>query len=480
MPRLSLALALLANFGAAQQPGTLVPEVHPPLKWSSCTSAGCTEVTKSVTVDANWRWLEKGGVNCFTGNLWDETSCPSTSAGAVSCAQNCALEGATYEESYGITTSGNSLRLDFITKSTPGTEELTNVGSRVYGMNTDSTYMMFNLKNREFTFTVDASQLGCGLNGALYFVEMAEDGGLSAYPNNKAGAKYGTGYCDAQCPHDLKFINGEANTINWVPSDTDPNAGTGYYGTCCVELDIWEANGVSQAYTPHTCSTVGQVRCSGASCGDIDDSNPDSRYSGMCDKDGCDNNPYRYGIDDFFGLPGQFGEDFTLDTSKNLTVVTQFITEDGTDDGDLVEIKRFYIQGTNIWSSPGEPLPSSLTGEWTAYNSITDQFCADSRAYFNETHNGFKDHGGMKAMGDAMDRGLVLVMSLWDDHYANMLWLDSNYPTDPAVAANPGVARGPCPTTSGVPADVETTVPDSYVIFSDIKVGTMGSTFLQQ
>jgi len=33
-------------------------------------------------------------------------------------------------------------------------------------------YKMFKLKNREFTFTVDESSLPCGLNGALYFVEM--------------------------------------------------------------------------------------------------------------------------------------------------------------------------------------------------------------------------------------------------------------------------------------------------------------------
>ena len=40
---------------------------------------------------------------------------------------------------------------------------------------------------------------------------MDEDGGLSKYPGNKAGAKYGTGYCDSQCPTDIKFINGEAS-----------------------------------------------------------------------------------------------------------------------------------------------------------------------------------------------------------------------------------------------------------------------------
>ena len=39
--------------------------------------------------------------------------------------------------------------------------------------------------HREFTFDVDVSQLPCGLNGALYFVEMDEDGGASKYPTNK-------------------------------------------------------------------------------------------------------------------------------------------------------------------------------------------------------------------------------------------------------------------------------------------------------
>ena len=59
-------------------------------------------------------------------------------------------------------------------------------------------YKMFHLKNREFAFDVDVSNLPCGLNGALYFVEMDQDGGLSEYATNKAGAKYGTGYCDVR------------------------------------------------------------------------------------------------------------------------------------------------------------------------------------------------------------------------------------------------------------------------------------------
>jgi cellulose 1,4-beta-cellobiosidase len=77
-------------------------------------------------------------------------------------------------------------------------------------MASDTQYEMFKFTgNHEFTFDVDLSNLPCGFNGALYFVSMDADGGLKKYSGNKAGAKYGTGYCDAQCPRDLKFINGE-------------------------------------------------------------------------------------------------------------------------------------------------------------------------------------------------------------------------------------------------------------------------------
>ena len=81
----------------------------------------------------------------------------------------------------------------------------------------EDEYYMFKLKNREFTMDVDVADLPCGLNGAVYFVEMDKDGGASKHPTNEAGAAYGTGYCDAQCPHDLKFINGEANILEWDP-----------------------------------------------------------------------------------------------------------------------------------------------------------------------------------------------------------------------------------------------------------------------
>ena len=41
-------------------------------------------------------------------------------------------------------------------------------------------YQLFKPKNKEITFDVDVSHLPCGVNGALYFVEMAADGGKNS------------------------------------------------------------------------------------------------------------------------------------------------------------------------------------------------------------------------------------------------------------------------------------------------------------
>ena len=62
-----------------------------------------------------------------------------------------------------------------------------NVGWRVYLMDEGGQdYHMFKLKNKEFTMDVATSQLGCGLNGAVYFVEMEADGGKH-FPTNQVG-----------------------------------------------------------------------------------------------------------------------------------------------------------------------------------------------------------------------------------------------------------------------------------------------------
>merc|ERR1711879_444159 len=110
------------------------------------------------------------------------------------------------------------------------------------------------------------------------------------------------------------------------------------------------------------------------------------------------------------------------------------------------------------------------------FSGIGDKFCKMQKEKFGDT-NSFTDKGGMAAMGKALARGsMVLVLSIWDDHEANMLWLDSNDPPD-EDPDKPGVARGPCPTSSGVSKDVESQHPDAYVEYSNIRFGEIGSTY---
>ncbi|KAJ4423881.1 hypothetical protein N0V82_001465 [Gnomoniopsis sp. IMI 355080] len=447
--RAALVSALFAAASRAQQACTSTTETKPSLTWSTCTASGCTNTSGSVVIDANWRWTHdvSGYTNCYTGNTWDATLCPDDET----CATNCCVDGADYESTYGITSDDTALTLGFVTKSTD-----TNIGSRTFLMASDTEYQMFDLLGKEFTFDVDVSNLPCGLNGALYFVSMDADGGMSKYTNNKAGAQYGTGYCDSQCPRDLKFINGQGNVDGWEPSSNDANAGVGNHGSCCPEMDIWEANIVSTAVTPHPCSNQTQTMCDGDSCGGTYSAD---RYAGVCDPDGCDFNPYRQGNTSFYGA-GAAG----VDTSKVFTVVTQFLTDDS---GDLSEIKRFYVQdGKTIANAQ-----SDMTG--VSGNSITTDYCTAQKTATNNT-DVFSQKGGMSGMGEALGNGMVLVMSLWDDHYSNMLWLDSTYPVDSTDA---GAARGTCATSSGAPTDVEANNASASVIYSNIKFGAINSTF---
>jgi cellulose 1,4-beta-cellobiosidase len=158
-----------------------------------------------------------------------------------------------------------------------------------------------------------------------------------------------------------------------------------------------------------------------------------------------------------------------VNTNSVFTVVTQFLTDTGTASGNLNEIRRYYVQN-------GKVIPNSQSNiAGVTGNSITNTFCTQQKTVFGDT-NDFATHGGFASMTSAMKSGMVLVLSLWDDYYANMLWLDSDYPTT-GNPATPGIARGTCATSSGVPATVEAASPGAYVIYSNIKVGAINSTF---
>ena len=116
-----------------------------------------------------------------------------------------------------------------------------------------------------------------------------------------------------------------------------------------------------------------------------------------------------------------------------------------------------------------------MTINGTEHKGISDKFCEDVKGWFGD-QNDFKKKGGLSAMSRALTQGMTLVLSIWDDHAVNMLWLDSDYPTD-RDPSEPGVARGTCSTDSGKPEDVESQSPNSHVIFGDIRYGEIDSTY---
>ncbi|KAG8869156.1 hypothetical protein FRB97_001563, partial [Tulasnella sp. 331] len=389
----SMALLSVSLFAVVkgQGIGTNQAETHPSLSWSKCTtSGGCVSSAGSVVLDANWRWP--------TAILATNGTRPSAPTRPLA-----------------LPTANSTVPPTPPPMVSPAAATPSPSSSSREATNT--AYQMFKPLNQEFTFTVDLSTLPCGLNGALYFSEMAADGGSSAHPTNRAGAQYGTRYCDSQCPHDIKSINGAANLLDW--NATSANSGTGMYGSCCSEMDIWEANSIAAAYTPHPCTSAGLLECSGSTC------------TSTCDQAGSDFNSYRW--------------------------------------GDTSEIRRLYIQN-------GVTIQNSVTNipGLTTYDSISDASCKAQKTATGDTDM-FETLGGMAEMGqrspDAKgSSSLSCVRSV------DMLWLDGDYPTT-ASATAPGVARGTCATSSGKPATVKAAGGNVQVIYSDIRFGDIGSTY---
>ncbi|KAF7587930.1 hypothetical protein BBP40_006525 [Aspergillus hancockii] len=413
--KLAPCLALLPLI-SAQQVGT-TEEVHPKLTTYKCTSqGGCTKQATSVVLDAATHPIHKKGTetSCTNSNGLDTTICPDKQT----CADNCVLEGITNYTSYGVETTDDTLTLR---QYMPNGSGVKSVSPRVYLLAEDGdNYSMLKLLNQEFTFDVDASTLVCGMNGALYLSEMAASGGKSTL--NPAGAHYGTGYCDAQC-YATSWINGEGNTER--------------VGSCCQEMDIWEANARATGFTPHPCNTTGLYECSGSEC----------ESAGVCDKAGCGFNPYALGEHDYYG----YG--LKVNTNQTFTVVTQFLTTDKTSSGQLNEIRRLYIQNGTVIQN------AAVTVGGKSVDSITGDYCSDSGSAFNRL-------GGLEEMGRALGRGMVLAMSVWNDAGGFMHWLDSGN-------------AGPCSDTEGNPALIEKLHPETHVKFSNIRWGDIGSTYKQ-
>lgn len=379
----------------AQTRGLLTPNFTPSLE---VTVMG-QKVQGGITLDANWRWSRKiptNNQNCYSGS-WDKSVCSNP----VECSKNCALEGVSeeqYKNSYGVTTQGSAVTLKYVTYGPYGR----NVGSRVYVLdNTKTNYLGFNPIGREIAFTADVSKLPCGLNGAVYLVEVPLNGDMNNL--NTAGAAFGTGYGDAQCPSDIKYIHGWTN-LNQS-------------GACANEHDLFETNSQAYAMTLHPCSMKGLFACvNSTTCGFNG-----NRYKGVCDKDGADYNPFRNGLYKLYGP----GTEYLINTLKPFEVVTQFVTVDGKSSGKLKEVRRIFRQnGKAVWGG-----------------SLTQASIDKMKKKWGEA-NDFSRLGGMAAVEASLRRKHVFVMSLWDDNSpAQMRWLDSVYPVGSTKVSD---KRGRC------------------------------------
>ncbi|KAM7189967.1 Exoglucanase 1 [Rhypophila sp. PSN 637] len=436
-------------FAAAQQVGNYQNETHPKLQWSKCAAdGGCQQISGELVMDANLRWLHKvdDWHSCFADGQWDYTVCNSVE----NCTANCAIEGAEYSYVYGVKSGNDSVSQQFVNKF----DFSQNIGSRLFVSASKDKYQMFTLLNNELAFDVDLSTVECGINGALHFVAMDEDGGMSRHPGNKAGAEYGTGYCDSSCPRSLKFVAGKANTDMWFPSETDPVAGAGLLGACCPEFAVWNSNAHSFSMSSHICPRDDYQVCVGKDC-DAWWIQPGERYNARCDFWGCGYNPYRLGATDFYGKGKK------VDTSRKFTVVTQF--------GDT-KVTQFFIQnGTRI------DMPDPTLEGLPEHNGLTPEFCAKSSALFDEPDR-FGLNGGWQTHLKMLSRPMVLSLSISDDHSYHNLWLDSTYPIDETDHPVPGTVRGDCPMDDNDPRVVESMNPKAKVVWSNIRFGPIGST----
>jgi cellulose 1,4-beta-cellobiosidase len=445
---------LLVAGVAAQQAGSINKNDLMPFPVGECNAAGeCKTNTKTkLSLDSNWRWTHEkdGSENCYTSNEW------KTKGGDVACkdgaTKTCAKECAVgawpkdqWEKPYGVNKTKTGVDLGYVTQ---GPYSM-NVGTRLF-ITEDGEYKQFNLIGQEVSVTVDMSKTECGLNGAIYFVEMDKKGDLGVGDNN-AGAEYGTGYCDAQCPRDLKWIKGKANIKpKWTPNEKDPmkNIGEGGRGICCAELDLWEANRHSMqlALHPMEGEESQKVCYEDAECG----SQEGDRGAGPTDRNGCYLNPYMFGHKKFYGP----GEDFTINTMKPFTIVTEFR---GDKNGDLEGMYQYYYQGGKKIEMPDMGFGSD--------NVMTNDFCKKSFAAHGEEPY-FFNKGGMKQFGKALKRGMTMVVSFWDDMATNMNWLDSG-------------KRGTCNPDDGLPKTLREKHPDASFSARHVRVGPIGSTHKQ-
>lgn len=164
-------------------------------------------------------------------------------------------------------------------------------------------------------------------------------------------------------------------------------------------MDLFEANRFTTAMTPHPCKSPSQSIC---------DASQDANCKARCDSDGADVNPFRE------RGPGSALFEL-LDVREPFKVRTLFRTDNNRSNGSLVAIDQVFSQ----------TLKDGTKKNFTI--SLTDESVAKSKELFG-SGNGFgTTYGGLRSMGEALRKGMVMVLALWHEpgQGGNMNWLDS-------------------------------------------------------
>ncbi|KAK1450763.1 exoglucanase 1 [Colletotrichum cuscutae] len=246
--------------------------------------------------------------------------------------------------------------------------------------------------------------------------------------------------------------DGPANVEGWVPSETDQVRGTGNNGACCAEFDVWNSNAHSYSMISKPCVDPGYEVCQSTDC---DAANIGGSGQVLCDKFGCDYNPYRLDEMEFYG---KFK---TVDTSRKFTVVTQFSEEN---------VRQFFVQDGKRIETPAASYPG-----FPNTSGLSPDYCKALPTNFQDPEY-FAQVGGYSRHNEALRRPMVLTMSISNDHWANNLWLDSTFPPDRAGLL--GAERGPCPSWGNgpEPQEAERYYPNAKVAWSNIRFGPIGTT----
>jgi len=436
-PRRFLCLSWLLAFSAKGQ--QLDPRGYEDEKNSGIRiSHNGEDQAQFAVLDSRWRWL-------YTAESKD---CGSAAIRGAAALERCYLQGLSasrYAAAYGVevgSPNNRAITLQFAIKDNDAPSP--NYGSRIY-LTDGKGYTLFAPMAGEIAFDVDVSQVPAGMNAAVYLVSMDRYGNLNSVSSdgvmNTAGWKRGLGYCDAQCPTDLRFVQGAGyNKDN-------------KFASCCPEMDLFEGNRFVQAFTAHPCKLAMASVC---------DSSKEADCAAQCDSAGADINTFRE------SGPGNALFDL-VDVQMPFKIQTKFITDSGHPNGTLVDIIQIITQN--------EVVKANLSLAERLNSPKHDTFRPD--ASFQATY------GGLAQMGEALRRGMVMVLALWADPGGNMNWLDScktnatetGYDCEKhdkfndavwkeANAVKPGMWRGP--------ADYYPSYEDSYktkdVLFSYSKI----------